>query len=169
MKGRWKFKLIDNETKKVLVDDVVENDITFLGIGHVLDRALGRANVDPVNTTGSTWIAVGTGSATFTNWDSGLTAEVSGAGNLGRQKPDTAVTRSDYTTTISTTFGTGLGSGALTEFGIFVKGYASGNTLAHPGSGPNTGVLFNKVVRSSINKDSTNTLQIDIEVTNNVN
>lgn len=166
MKGRWKFTLRDNETNKVIAKRKVDNDITFLGIGHVLDRVLGRANVDGLSTTGSTWVAVGTGSATFTNWDSGLTTEVSGAGNLGRVHP-TSVTRGDYKNILTANYGTTIGSGALTEAGIFVKGYASGNTLANPGSGPNTGVMFNKVVFAALNKDTTNTLQIDYEVTMN--
>ena len=162
MKGVWTLTLKDLEGK-VIDKRVQHNDITYLGVGQILDNVIGRANVDALSTTGSTWIGVGTGSATFTSWDSGLTTEVSGAGNLGRVHPST-VTRSNYKQLISASFDTTQGSGALTEAGIFCKGYASGNTLANPGSGLNTGLLFNKVVYGTLNKDTSNTLQIDYEV-----
>jgi hypothetical protein len=45
-----------------------------------------------------------------------------------------------------------------------VKGYASGNSLSTPSNALNTGMLFNKVAMGVINKDDTNTLQIDVEV-----
>lgn len=161
MKGIWTFTLKDLEGK-VIEKKVCNNEITYMGIGYMLDNAIGRANIADFN-AGSTWIALGTGSQTFNSWHSGLGTEVSGTGNLGRQLTTSEI-RSIFSAVISTTFGTTIGSGLLNEAGIFVKGYVSGNTLSQPTNAPNTGMLLNKVAMGTINKDNTNTLQVDVEL-----
>lgn len=162
MKGIWTFTLRDAKTNEIIKQEKNDNDITYLGVGYVLDNAIGRTNVANFG-AGSTWIAVGTGSETFSNWASTLGTEVSGAGNLGRVVTTTEA-RSGYKAIISTSFNTTVGSGALDEAGIFVKGYGSGNALLTPTDAKDSGMLFNKVVMGTINKDDTNTLQIDVEV-----
>jgi hypothetical protein len=164
MIGVWTFTLKDKEGK-VLSKEVKENDITYLGVGYVLDNALGRSNIVPFS-AGSTWLAVGTGSQTYTDWISGLGTEVSGAGNLGRILTTTN-SRVGYRALVSVSFDTTIGSGALNEAGIFVKGYASGNSLSEPSNALNTGMLFNYVTYGVINKDENNTLQIDVEIKKN--
>jgi len=161
MKGVWTFTLRDKEGN-VIQKEEKNNEITYMGVGYMLDNTINRSNIANF-AAGSTWIGVGTGSETFTSWDATLGTEVSGAGNLGRQLTTTN-SRTGYKALISTTFGVGIGSGALDEAGIFVKGYGSGNTLLSPTNALDTGMIFNKVVMGVINKDENNTLQVDVEV-----
>jgi len=167
MKNVFKLTLKDKKSGKVTDERIVKNYITYLGIGHMLDVCKGRSNVDSVTTGGSCWIALGTGSIAQNYWLSGLVSEVSGTGNLGRSKLD-ASSRLNYSAYFSTTFDVDIASGALTECGLFVKGYGSGNSLLEPGSALNTGVCYDYISFAALNKDATNTLQVDIEVENGV-
>jgi hypothetical protein len=90
------------------------------------------------------YMALGTGATSPTTGDTALQAQVA-------RQAFTTSSVSANVATVSTTFGAGVGTGALTEAGIF-------NAAA-------AGVMLSRVVFSTVNKASTDVLTITWTIT----
>ena len=122
--------------------ETLSNIITATGLAHMANRISGVSAP-----TAMGWMAVGTGATAAAVSDTLLGAEVARAA-LSPGVSLTTTTQTNDTINYQATFGAGVGTGALTEAGVF------GVVTA------NTGPMLNRLVFSVINKGASDSLSI---------
>lgn len=117
-KGRWLIKRINNKTKEVLSEELVDNVVVYTGLENIAKRIIGDA-VNAFN-----YIAIGTSATGASQSQNELVAE------LQRVLADSTggAYEADYKAIWTYTFSFG-GAYSITEAGIFDSGTASGSIM----------------------------------------
>lgn len=104
----------------------LDNLIVNTGFEGIADRIAGHTGF----TAGEyNYVALGTGTTAPAGGDTALQTELAGGGYARQQDTDATYTSGSKSFTIQVTFGAGVGSGAVTESGLF-DASTTGNMLA---------------------------------------
>lgn len=137
--------ILKDSTGKIKEQKTVPNLVVALGKHLIASRLAGSISG---NNSSMTHMAVGTGTATPMPADTTLLAEIS---NSRTTLSSSLVETNSNVVTYSATFGSGIGTGPITEAGIFNA--ASG------------GVMLCRTVFYVVNKDISDTLTINWSIT----
>jgi len=141
-KGRYFFELLGSDGK-VKETRVVDNLVTNVGLNW--HREFGFDSVTPTAIARMGWIEIGTGTTAAAVTDVALQTA------LVREAVDTYTPGGTGVVTVANTYAAGVGTGAITEAGLF-------NAAA-------AGTMWNRVVFAAINKAAGDTLKVTVTIT----
>jgi hypothetical protein len=144
-KGTVELVLRD-ESGNIKQEETLDNIITAVGLAHMANRISGVSAPAAMG-----WMGVGTGATAAAVGDTLLGAEVARVA-LSPVVAIVTTTQTNDTIQYQATFGPGVGTGALTEAGVF------GVVTA------NTGPMLNRLVYTVINKGASDSLSITWKV-----